>query len=206
MDMLLNFSTLINNIAPFVPIVLMAIVAVVVIVVCVILALKQLKKQIKLYNSITLVELKNAKIHYWVFIVIIAFLIFYTSLNMFDSRSFESVLMQEVFHMQRYQTVIMLACLLLTMLTVEFLLVVMAFSRSAVVDKGVYAGFKYLEWYDVHDYIIDEDRGLVILTANKNTFSTLLGTTPPLKVSRNDIAKLKFILNKNKNKFSGFFK
>ena len=43
----------------------------------------------------------------------------------------------------------------------------------------------------------------MVLSGNKDTFKTLDGTTPPMRVAVNDIPKLKFILNKNKNKFSG---
>ena len=71
-------------------------------------------------------------------------------------------------------------------------------------DKGVYTGFDVLDWHQVRDYIIDEERGILELSSDKATFSTLKHLTTPFRVKKTDVAKLKFILNKNKNKFSGF--
>ena len=96
----------------------------------------------------------------------------------------------------------MLGFLLAFLLCVLFLLVTLARSKSAVVDRGVYSGMRYLDWYHVHDYSIDELHGTVILSSDPYTFFTLSGTTPPLRVAKNDVPKLEFILNKNKNKFS----
>ncbi|MCX4314483.1 MAG: hypothetical protein OSJ83_11625, partial [Clostridia bacterium] len=64
--------------------------------------------------------------------------------------------------------------------------------------------FDMLDWHHVRDYIIDEERGMLMLSADKNTFSTLRNLTTPFRVAKTDIQKLKFILNKNKNKFSDF--
>ena len=168
-----------------------------------VLTVRQIRRQIKLYNSITLVELKSFKWHYFVFIVVVAFFIFYDIMQMADPEAPEIVLMRGALNMKRWQTNIMLGAVLGLLICVEFLLVTLARSKSAVVDRGVYSGMRYLEWYHVHDYIIDEESGQVIMSSDKATFYTLRGTTPPLKVAKNDIPKLKFILNKNKNKFSG---
>lgn len=193
---------IIVTIEPFVLPVLVGAVCFAVGAVLVMTTVKQIQRQIKLYNSITLVELKNFKWHYYVFICLVAFLIFCIVTQMIDPLSPEVVLMNEVFKMKRWQTNVVLGAVCGLMLCVEFLLVTLARSRSAVVDRGVYSGMRYLDWYHVHDYIIDEERGQVILTSESSTFSTLRGTTPPLRVAKNDIPKLKFILNKNKNKFS----
>ena len=163
---------------------------------------RQIMHQVKLHNSITLVELKSFKWHYYVFIVIIAFLIFFDITQMADPQAPELNRLYATFEMKRWQANIVLGALLGLLLCVEFFLVVLARSKSAVVDKGVYSGILFIDWYHVHDYIIDEANGKVILSSDKETFSTLRGTTPPLRVAKNDIPKLKFILNKNKNKFS----
>lgn len=196
-------SRIILKIEPYVLPIFIGAVCVVVGAVLVAAAVGQIRRQIKLYNSITLVELKNFKWHYYAFICVVAFFVFYVITQMADKAAPEIVLMRERFNMARWQSNIVLGELLGLLLCVEFMLVVLARSRSAVVDRGVYSGMRYLDWYHVHDYIIDEERGQVILSSDKYTFFTLRGTTPPLRVAKNDIPKLKFILNKNKNKFSG---
>ncbi len=201
--MLIGANGIIITIQPYVLPVLVGAVCLCVGAVLILATVRQIKRQVKLYNSITLVELKNFKWHYFIFIFIIAFFVFYIITQMADPKAPEAVLMAEVMKMSRWQTNIVLGAVLGLMLCTEFFLIVLARSKSAVVDRGVYSGMRYLDWYHVHDYIIDEERGHVILTSDKHTFYTLRGTTPPLKVAKNDIPKLKFILNKNKNKFSG---
>ena len=195
-------NKVINSIKPFLLPTLVGIVCVAVGAVLATATVRQIRRQIKLYNSITLVELKNFKWHYLVFAGITAFFIFYDITQMADPQGPEAVLMSEAMGMKRWQTNVMLGALLGLLLCVEFFLIVLMKSRSAVVDRGIYSGMRYLDWYHVHDYIIDEERGHVILSSDRYTFFTLRGTTPPLKVAKNDIPKLKFILNKNKNKFS----
>ena len=171
---------------------------------CIAYAVKLIKRQIKLSNSITLVELKSTKIHYWIFALCAAFFFVYVLFQMTDPNGPELLLLQKYFSMPRWQALLMLGFLAFMLICALFLLVVLIRCRGGVVDKGVYTAVRYLEWYHVHDYIIDEEKCVVILSADKDTFKTLKGTTPPLKVAKNDIPKLKFILNKNKNKFSSF--
>lgn len=165
---------------------------------------KLIKRQIKLYRSISLVRLKTNKIMYWISAVIIGFLIFYAIMQMADAdapivREFESL-----FGVDRLRANLTLMFPLIVMIAAEGFIVMLGLSKNAVVDKGVYTSFDMLDWHRMHDYIIDEERGIVVLTSDKNTFSTLRGVTSPFKVSKTDIQKLKFILDKNKNKFSGF--
>lgn len=200
--MTVSAAKFIITIKPYVLPVLVGVVCLIVGAVLALAAVRQIMRQIKLYNSITLVELKSFKWHYFVFICVTALFIFYAVTQMADPEAPEIGLMRETLNMKRWQTNIVLGALVGLMVCVEFLLVVLARSRSAVVDRGVYTGMRFLDWYHVHDYIIDEERGHVILSSDKFTFFTLRGTTPPLKVAKNDIPKLKFILNKNKNKFS----
>ena len=171
---------------------------------CIVYSVKLIKRQIKLSNSITLVELKSAKIHYWIFALVTAFFFVYVVFQMIDANGPEVILLRDYFAMPRWQALIMLAFLVFMLLCALFLFATLIKCRGGVVDKGVYTAVRYLEWYHVHDYIIDEEKCVVILTADKHTFKSLKGTTPPLKVAKNDIPKLKFILNKNKNKFSSF--
>lgn len=200
--MLFSLAKFIVVIEPYVLPVLVGVVSLAVGGALIAFSVRQIVRQVKLYNSITLVELRSFKWHYYVFIGIIAFLIFFDITQMADPQAPELMRLDRTFNMERWQSNIVLGALLGLMVCVEFFLVVLARSRSAVVDKGVYSGIGFTDWYHVHDYIIDEAKGKVILSSDKGTFSTLRGTTPPLKVAKNDIPKLKFILNKNKNKFS----
>lgn len=163
-----------------------------------------IRRQIRLHRSIRLVELKVAKAHYWVFLCLLALAAFYVCTQLFDSAAPEVVLLRGRLGLKAWEYNVTLSAVLVLILAVMCLLFVLALSKSVVVDRGVYCGCRFLDWYHVHDYLIDEKKGVVVLSGNKYTFRTLMSTTPPLKVAKNDIPKLKFILNKNKNKFSGF--
>lgn len=167
-------------------------------------AVKLIRRQIKLYHSIHLVELKTRKIEYWAFAVIIGFLIFYLITQMADVEAPGTVAFEELFGVGRTHANIAFMFALILMIAAEAFIVILGLSKNAVVDKGVYTNFDVLDWHQVRDYIIDEERGTLMLSSDKRTFSTLKNLTTPFKVRKNDIEKLKFILNKNKNKFSGF--
>lgn len=162
-----------------------------------------IKRQVKLYNSITLVKLKSGKIRYIVILAILGILEFYVFTQIFDENAPELKLAARLIGAARWQVALQMSFAAFVTLCAMLLIAVLAFSRCAVVDRGVYTSFRFIDWYHVHDYIIDEDDGTVVLSANKRTFMSLLGTTAPMRVAKNDVDKLKFILNKNKNKFSG---
>ena len=199
---LFSANKFIVTVKPFVLPVLVGVVCAVIGGVLLAVAIGQIKRQIKLYNSITLVELKDFKWHYYVFICLVAFLLFFVVTQMADTAAPELLRLIRLFKMKRWQSNLVLGSLVWLLLCVEAFLVTLARSRNAVVDKGIYAGLHYLDWYHVHDYVIDEEKGQVILSSDKATFATLRGTTPPMRVTAADIPKLKFILHKNKNKFS----
>ena len=155
-----------------------------------------ISRQVRLKRSINLVELKTRKIVHWLFAVLVGFMIFYVIMQMTDAEA------PAMFGVGRLYTNIALMFVLVVMTAVEVFVVSLALCRNAVVDKGVYTNFDMLHWHQVHDYIIDEERGILVLSADKNTFSTLKHLTTPFRVKKNDVQKLKFILNKNKNKFS----
>ncbi len=161
-------------------------------------------RQIKLYHSINLVELKTNKYVYWIFAAIIGILLFYLIMQMADSESPSVTSFYELFGVGRAKTNIALMFALILLIAAEFFVVTLGLSKNAVVDKGVYSNFGMLDWHHVRDYVIDEEHCTLILSSDRRTFSTLNGLTPPFKVRKGDIQKLKFILNKNKNKFSGF--
>ncbi len=161
-------------------------------------------RQIKLYHSINLVELKTGKLVYWVFAALIGALIFFTVMSMINPEAHGITDMCELFGVSHAKVNVALMFGLIVMFAAETFVVVLAISRTAVVDKGVYTNFGMLDWHQVRDYIIDEERCVLVLSSDKNTFSTLNSLTTPFRIKREDIQKLKFILNKNKNKFSGF--
>ena len=74
---------------------------------------------------------------------------------MADPAAPEIALMRETLNMARWQTNLVLGIVTGLLLCVELLLITLARSKSAVVDRGVYSGMRYLDWYHVHDYIID---------------------------------------------------
>lgn len=160
--------------------------------------------QVKLYHSINLVELKTKKIMYWVFAAIEGFFIFYLIMQMADAHSPSVEEFNALFGVDRLKTNIALMFVLIVMIAAEAFTVTFAIGRNAVVDKGVYTNFGMIDWHRVRDYIIDEERGILMLSSDKNTFSTLKNVTTPFRVNKKDVQKLKFILNKNKNKFSEF--
>lgn len=161
-------------------------------------------RQVKLAHSIMLVELKTRKLVYWIFAVVIGFLIFYVIMQMVDPDAPCVADFKSTFGVGRMHTNIALMFVLVVMTAAESVIVLLGISRNAVVDKGVYTNFDMLDWHQVRDYIIDENRGTLILSSDKRTFSTLRHLTTPFKVAKSDVQKLTFILNKNKNKFSGF--
>lgn len=161
-------------------------------------------RQIKLYHSITLVELKTHKLIYWIFASVIGFLIFYIIMQMVDPEAPSVEDFYNLFGATRSQTNIALMFVLIVMIAAEAFVIMLGISKNAVVDKGIYTNFDMLDWHQVRDYIIDEKRSALILSSDKQTFSTLRNITTPFKVAKTDIQKLQFILNKNKNKFSDF--
>lgn len=167
-------------------------------------SVRLIRRQIRLFRSIRLVELKSPKVRWWVLLGLTALAAFYAITQLFDPAAPEATLLEGRFSLPEWQYNLTLSSVVVLLAALAFFLLVLAFSRSAVVDRGVYCGCRFYDWYHVHDYLIDEEKGVVVLSANKYTFQTLMSTTPPLKVAKNDIQKLKFILSKNKNKFSGF--
>ncbi len=197
-----NTSETVITASAIIAFVIAMLVCIAVTAVCVVLFVKLLRRQIKLFNSIVLVELKSAKLHYLVFIAIVSMFIIFAMLSMSDASSYEFSTLERMYFFDLTLSFVLLFFFLLLLISIDALLVMLFLSKSAVVDRGIYMALSYLDWYDVHDYIIDENKGIVLLSAQKETFATLKGTTAPLKVLKNDIPKLKFILNKNKNKFS----
>ncbi|MDE7463982.1 MAG: hypothetical protein K2M48_03035 [Clostridiales bacterium] len=167
-------------------------------------AVRLIRRRIKLNHSIMLVELRTHKIMYWIFAGVIGALIVWLISQMADESSFSVVKFTELFGIESTHAVVALIFPLIAMIGAEAFIIALCVGKNAIVDKGVFTDYSMLDWHQVHDYIIDEERGILVLSADKATFSTLKNLTTPFHVKKSDIEKLKFILNKNKNKFSGF--
>ncbi|MDE6966766.1 MAG: hypothetical protein K2O94_07300, partial [Clostridiales bacterium] len=128
-------------------------------------SVKLIIRQIKLYHSITLVELKTRKIFYWVFAVIIGFLIFYTVMQMADPAAPSVTEFNKIFGVGRLHTNIALMFALIVLIASEAFIITLGVSKNAVVDKGVYTNFDMLDWHQVRDYIIDEEQGILVLSS-----------------------------------------
>ena len=161
-----------------------------------------IKRQIRLNNSIMLIELVSNKSYCIVSIVIASVLAIVSILGVAGVFGLEFNRLFDSFNLLNWQSRLIFASLLLMLLPAIFYFIVLYLAKSAVVDKGIYFTLSFADWYHVHDYIVDENSGTVIICTCADTFAGLKGTTAPLKVDKNDISKLKFILDRNKNKFS----
>ena len=170
----------------------------------VLLTVRIIARQVKLYHSINLVELKTSKLVFIIFAGSVGFLIIYIIWQMAKVDSQTTLLFVELFGVGKTETNIALMFALIIAIATETLLVALTFCKNAVVDKGVYTNTDLLDWHRVRDYMIDEEKCVLVLSSDRNTFSTLRRLTPPFRFKKSDVEKLKFILNKNKNKFSGF--
>lgn len=167
---------------------------------------KLILRQIKLNHSINLVKLKTQKIMYWIAAAVIGLMVFFTIMQMADAEAPSVVDFKALFGVDRLHTNIALMFVLIVMIAAEAFIIALALSKSAVVDKGVYTNFDMLDWHQVRNYIIDERACVLVLTTDRTTFSTLRHVSTPFRIAKADIQKLKFILDKNKNKFDAFDK
>ena len=101
-----------------------------------------------------------------------------------------------------WQMQIMLGCMLFMLLALLVLLLVLMFSKAGIVDKGIYTATNFLEWYFVYDFVIDENKAVLLISSDRSSFDTLKNISNPLRFNKNDTTKLKFILSYNKNKFN----
>ena len=160
-----------------------------------------LSAQIKLYNSIQLIVLKHVKIHYLIMAAFSAaisvFCIVIASLSSFRSRVF----LVAGLNMTPFMSVMTFVSLALVWLAVTAPLFIMYFSRSAVVDRGIYVSGRFIDWHRLYYYNVDEEKHSFILSVNKKGPYALKGVFGPYRFDRIDEEKIKFILNKNRNKF-----
>jgi len=162
----------------------------------------RLKEQKRLRSSIRLVELKNFKLHSMVFAIISAVLCLYLVGQTLDKASPERKFFITNFELSYLEFVIISVSVEVFLLIFCLFFTICSLSKSAVVDRGIYTGYGFIEWNDVYDFMVDEKSGRAVFTVNKESFSTMSGTTPLYRVMQKDVNKLVFILNKNKNRFN----
>lgn len=86
---------------------------------------------------------------------------------------------------------------LLIMLTFIFSMIIKLITqRFAVVDSGIIAPYRYIDWIEFSDYVIEGNT--VFFTGDKSGFSSLSSTTIKLFFNSSDLNKLQLILSRNK--------
>lgn len=83
-------------------------------------------RQIKLYRSINLVELKTNKIVYWIFAGVVGFMIFYLIMQMSDAQAPSVVAFREMFGVSRLQVNIAFMFALIVMIAAETFIITLA--------------------------------------------------------------------------------
>lgn len=88
--------------------------------------------------------------------------------------------------------------LLIMLFFIFALLLTMMTQRFAVIDIGIIAPYRYIDWIEFSDYGIEGNT--VYFTGDKYGFKSLSSTTIKLSFNREDLNKLELILSRNKNK------
>ena len=162
----------------------------------------RLREQERLRKSIQLLALRNFKLHYVVFMLVSFALALYLIGQTLDKASPEHKFFANNLGFTRSEFVIVSIFVEALLIVASVYFSVFALGKSAVVDKGIYLGSGFVEWNEIYDYVVNEKTSRVVFTLNRESFSTMRGTTQPYKVLPEDMSKLVFILNKNKNKFN----
>lgn len=167
----------------------------------VVYCLRTVRQQIKLYHSIQLVILRRNRTHFLI-MACLAFALFVfclvgaaSRIDFFYDRPYETYGIGAV--MMRISYVML--SLFSAAATAVF--VVLFVSKCAIVDRGIQLPGRLIDWHRLYYYYVDEIKYNVIISLNKKGPYTLMGLHGPYKFDRIDLEKLKFILNKNRNKF-----
>lgn len=134
----------------------------------------------RLSKSIILVPLYKSKAALIIGSLIILALIIIAVINM-------------IIHPDMIYLLINIAVMLVFILA---LLVTLITQRFAVIDTGIIAPYRYIDWIQFSDYEIEDNT--VFFTGDKYGFSSLSSTTMRLSVNSSDINKLELILSRNK--------
>lgn len=183
----------------FIP-VFITLIAAAVTVLSVYYTVRTLRQQIKLYNSIQLVILKTRHIQYLIAgSAFFAAAILCFALLLGGDSVFEFC--AGAYSLSAPLVTLILIMLILMLLALGALNGVMFFSRSAIVDRGIQTPNRFVSWHRLYYYLVDEEKNKLLFSVNKKGPYTLMETFGAFSFNINDIEKIKFILNKNKNKF-----
>ncbi|NLC17429.1 MAG: hypothetical protein GX756_06090 [Clostridiales bacterium] len=161
-----------------------------------------IRHQRRLKYSITIIPLKTNKFFYLlldIFLVLIMVL-----LGFIFAKPQDSFLAQELYNIWDMSTAearLVLGILMVINLCCLAISAALTYAKSAVVNDGIYTAIYFLDWNHLYDFYFEKKGNKVIVSNNRNGALTLSGTSAPLKFAPADREKLKFLLNKNKNKF-----
>lgn len=163
--------------------ILSPIVGIIVLIFSVLKILEINKVQEELNSAIVLVPLYKKRLVLFVGIVLLLFIV---ALSVF------------IIITQGY--VIAMLGLILTACSIICLFYTMFKANFAVLDSGVLLPYKFVEWSELYDYILDEKKNSVMFTGNSHGRYTLSSTSIMMTFNNVDRKKLEQILSKNKIK------
>ncbi|HEY8419627.1 MAG TPA: hypothetical protein VIL03_04260 [Clostridia bacterium] len=161
-----------------------------------------IRHQRRLKYSITIIPLKTNKVCYWlldIFLVLVFGGLMYLFIKP-EGNGFTKELYL-IWNLNNGEVRIILALLMVINLTCLAVTAVLTYAKSAVVNDGIYTAIYFLDWNHLYDFYFEKKGNKVIVSNNRNGALTLSGTSSPLRFNPADREKLKFLLNKNKNKF-----
>ncbi|MGI6700939.1 MAG: hypothetical protein ACOX3U_00495 [Christensenellales bacterium] len=88
--------------------------------------------------------------------------------------------------------------ILIMLIFILAMLITLITQRFAVIDTGIIAPYRYIDWIQFTDYAIEGKT--VFFTGGKNGFSGLSSTTMKMYFNPVDLNKLELILSRNKNR------
>jgi len=163
---------------------------------------RTIRHQHRLKYSITIISLKTNKFFYWVLDIMMTFVLLTCISLLIEPQS--SYLTKELYEVWNMNILYVRSILLLLSVITSCVLaitVMMTVAKSAVVNDGIYTAVYFLDWHHLYDFHFEKRGNKVVISNNRNGALTLSGTSTPLKFSKNEREKLKFLLHKNKNKF-----
>ena len=160
----------------------------------------RLRLRLRLRSTITLVEFRSGKAAYIIALGALGFMIIFAVSQMFDGGGPENANLYGQFGMTRPFAVTIMGGITALCLSLVFLCGVGLMGLPAITDRGITTGGRFYWWHNLYDYHVD-DKSRVTISTQRLTFLTLKGAMPPVKCAEEDVPKLKFIFNKNKNKF-----
>lgn len=163
---------------------------------------KTVRHQYRLRYSITIISLRTNKFFYFLLDILLLCAAFFCIA--FIVNPVGNFLTKELFaiwKMNIFLVRITLGLLLIIIISVLAISVMLSFAKNAVVNDGIFTSVYFFDWHHLYDFYFEKKGNSVVISNNRNGALTLSGTSSPLVFKSREREKLKFILNKNKNKF-----